>query len=322
MEPRLVQLRTAKRRFYDIQSDVMNSKFHNFVNNLNAFVEFCETEPVMKEITKPLGENKTVNIKEWYDGIFKTGGSMVGSKRYVLPTNPFQQASILYQFVLGIQVDAFNFFNFTIGVYGTTRHDDAVHEFVNDIFRKLFRYLSQKLDDIEAELVKKSPPTSPPAQIPAPSPSQVFIVHGHDREMLTQAELLVRRIGVDPIILSDQASEGQTIIEKFEKHSKVPHAIILLSPDDKGCEACEFPKKAMSRARQNVVLELGFFTGLLGRKGVTVLHRTSEDFEMPSDYHGVEYIPYDDKSNWKLKLVTELEKAGFKVDYSKISLFS
>lgn len=315
----LEQVRTVKRRFYNIQSDVMSSKFHNINNNLNAFVEFCEKEPVMIGITKPLKENPATKITEWYEDIFKTGGSMVGSKRYALSTDPYQQASILYQFVLGIHSGTFNFLNFTIGVYGTSRYDEAVYEFVNDVFRKLFRYLSQKLDEIESELVKKRPLVTPAVEKAVPVPNQVFIVHGHDQEMLTQTELLVRRVGVEPIILGDQAGEGQTIIEKFEKHSKVPHAIVLLSPDDRGCKACDFPKKAMSRARQNVILELGFFTGLLKRKGVTVLHRTSEDFEMPSDYHGVEYIPFDDNNNWKIKLAAELEKAGFKVDYSKIT---
>jgi len=317
MPANIGQLRVVKRRFYDIQSDLMGSKFHDLENNLNAFVEFCEKDPVISEITKPLRENKAVNVQAWYDEIFKTGGSMVGSKRYKLPTDTFQQASILYQFVLGIQSDAFNFLSFTIGVYGTSKYDDSVRAFTSDIVKKLFRYIDQKLDDEEAGLVRK-PPAVTPSPEPTP-PSEVFIVHGHDDTMLTQAELLVRRVGIAPVILSDKSPEGQTIMEKFERYSKVPHAIVLLSPDDKGCRGCDFPEKGMTRARQNVILELGFFTGKLGRRGVTVLHRTAPDFEMPSDYHGVEYIPYDERSEWKIKLAAELERAGYRVDYSKIT---
>jgi len=312
----LLEVRKSKQRYYDIQSDVMQSKYHNFETNLNTFVEFCEKDPAMVKITEPLKENKSVNVVKWYDDIFKTGGSMVGSKRYVLPSDPDQEASILYQFLLGIHAGTFRFQQFTIGVYGRTRFDEAVYEFSNDIFRKMFRYLGHRLDSLEAEYEKKMPTQSQKASPSAPS--QVFIVHGHDNPMLDSVELLVRKMGLEPIILSDQRAEGLTIIEKFEKHSQVPHAIVLLSPDDKGCKKDEPSEKAMTRARQNVVLELGFFTGKLGRHGVTVVHKTVADFEMPSDYHGVEYIPYDDKNDWKLKLAKELERAGFKVDFSKI----
>jgi len=314
----LIQVRTAKQRFYDIQSDLMHSKYHDIENNLNAFVEFCENDTVMRKITQPLIQIKGVDVSKWYEDIFKTGGSMIGSKHYALPPEPQLEASLLYQFVLGIHSGKFDLGAFTISVYGTTKYDDAVYEFVNDIFRRLFRYLSRGLDTLEAELVKKAPIT-PTVRAESSIPIEVFLVHGHDKEMLTSVELLVHQIGLEPIILGGQRSEGLTIIEKFEKHSKVQHAIVLLSPDDKGCKADEFPDNAMFRARQNVILELGFFTGCLGRKGVTVLHKEADDFEMPSDYHGVEYIPYDDKEKWKYKLASELEKAGYKVDYSKIS---
>lgn len=316
----LTQIRTVKQRFYDLQSDIMRSKYHNIGNNLNAFVEFCEKDSVMLEITRPLKENDDVNVKKWYDDIFKTGGSFVGSKRYVLPLDPYQEASILYQFVLGIHSGELSFDNFTIGVYGTTRYDDAVYEFVNDIFTKLFRYLSRNLDALEADHTRKTQAAPSVAKAEEmPIPNQIFVVHGHDREMLASVELLVRQVGLEPIILSDKRNEGLTIIEKFEKHSNVRRAIVLFSPDDKGCKAEKFPDGAMFRARQNVILELGFFTGRLGRKGVTVLHRKLDSFEMPSDYHGVAYIPFDEDNAWKYKLAKELEGAGFKVDYSRIS---
>jgi predicted nucleotide-binding protein len=316
----LMQIRTSKQRFYDIQSDMMRSKYHNIGNNLNAFVEFGEKDAVMSEITQPLKENKNVDVKKWYDDIFKTGGSFVGSKRYVLPSDPYQEASILYQFVLCIHSGKLSFDNFTIGVYGTTRYDDAVYEFVNDIFTKLFRYLSRSLDTLEADYVSKIRTTPVVAKTEETRmPNQVFLVHGHDKEMLTSVELLIRQVGLEPIILSDERNEGLTIIEKFEKHSNVRHAIILLSPDDKGCKAEEFPDGAIFRARQNVILEMGFFTGRLGRKGVTVLHKQADNFEMPSDYHGVSFVPFDKGNTWKYKLTKELEGAGFKVDYSHIS---
>lgn len=60
----------------------------------------------------------------------------------------------------------------------------------------------------------------------------IFIVHGHNHEAKNELELFLKEIGLNPIVLHRKADEGQTIIEKFEKHSNVGYAVILLTPDD------------------------------------------------------------------------------------------
>jgi hypothetical protein len=119
------------------------------------------------------------------------------------------------------------------------------------------------------------------------SNNDVFIVHGHDELMKVEVARTLERLGLTPIILHEKPDEGRTVIEKFEHHSNVGFAVVLLSPDDKGYSVKCAPENAKSRARQNVVLELGFFVGKLGRKRVVALHRVVEGFEMPSDYGGV-----------------------------------
>ena len=143
---------------------------------------------------------------------------------------------------------------------------------------------------------------------------RVFIVHGHDEAMKQTVARSLEKLGLDPVILHEQPSKGRTIIEKFTDYSDVSFAIVLLSSDDFAFPKSASPHRAKSRARQNVVLELGFFLGQLGRGRVLPLYRGDSDFEMPSDYSGVVYTPFDEAGNWRFKLVQELKACGFNVD--------
>lgn len=135
---------------------------------------------------------------------------------------------------------------------------------------------------------------------------RVFVVHGHDVEMKQAVELFITKIGLCPIILADQVNGGKTIIEKFEKNADVGYAIVLLSPDD--------PGKTLARARQNVILEWGYFIGRLGRERVSALKRG--DVELPSDIIGIVWETYDKNGGWKSRLANELIEAGFDIDES------
>lgn len=149
--------------------------------------------------------------------------------------------------------------------------------------------------------------------------NQIFIVHGHDEEMKLAVARTLEKLGLEPIILHEQLNQGRTIIEKFESYSgNVSFAIVLLSPDDIGYKKDQSPKSAMFRARQNVILELGYFMGKLGRKNVFVLHRKESNFELPSDILGTLYTPFDPHNGWKLTLAKELKEVGYKIDFGKL----
>ncbi len=149
--------------------------------------------------------------------------------------------------------------------------------------------------------------------------TDIFIVHGHNNQMREQVENYIKcELGLNPIILFKQPNIGRTIIEKFEKYSNVGVAIILVSPDDIGYSKEQGPGKAKARARQNVILELGYFIAKLGRENVIVLYLSeNEEFgeiELPSDIHSVLYIHFDEEGSWKEKIVQELRSNGFEVD--------
>jgi predicted nucleotide-binding protein len=142
---------------------------------------------------------------------------------------------------------------------------------------------------------------------------RVFVVHGHDGEARETTARLLKAMDFEPVILHEQANQGGTVIEKFEANSDVGFAVVLLTPDDLGRSFKE--EELKPRARQNVLLELGYFIGRLGRNKVCALKRG--DVELPSDYVGVVWEKMDDGGGWKLALARELKAAGHEVDLNK-----
>ncbi len=143
---------------------------------------------------------------------------------------------------------------------------------------------------------------------------RIFVVHGHDNEMVETVARFIIKLGFEPIILREQPNQGRTIIEKFEDFSDVDFALVLFSPDDEGKSIEE--EILHKRPRQNVVFELGFFIGRLGRQNVVVLHREVNDFEMLSDFQGVLFEPY--REGWEFRVAKEIKAAGFEVDLNNL----
>lgn len=144
--------------------------------------------------------------------------------------------------------------------------------------------------------------------------SDVFIVHGHDEAAKESAARLVGKLGLRAVILHEQPNAGNTIIEKFEKYSNVGFAVVLLTPDDV-CAAGSRPAETKARARQNVIFELGYFVGKLGRDRVCALYK--EGVEIPSDFQGVAFVPMDPHSAWHIQLAKEIKAAGIDIDLNK-----
>lgn len=171
--------------------------------------------------------------------------------------------------------------------------------------------IKQAVKALQERIEDHEPSASPQVQSVGYS-DQVFIVHGRDGETKHEAARFLHALGLTPVILDEQANQGMTLIEKFEAHSDVGFAIVLLTSDDEGCLRGE---PLRPRARQNVILELGFFVGRLGRGRVAAIVRGS-DIELPSDINGLVWVRYED--DWKLRLARELRAAGYSVDMNKV----
>jgi predicted nucleotide-binding protein len=144
---------------------------------------------------------------------------------------------------------------------------------------------------------------------------KIFIVHGHRRDMTDAVARTINKLGFSEVILKEKASGGKNILSKFLDYAKdVSYAIVLLTPDDEGRLLKE--KKFMKRARQNVVLELGYFIGTLGADHVfALLDNSKGEIEIPSDYKGILFKEYDGPDGtWTQELIRELRSLGFDVN--------
>ena len=173
----------------------------------------------------------------------------------------------------------------------------------------------------------------------------VFIVHGRDTKSLNEIKTILMEFGLNPIVLHEKPSGSRTIVEKLEKYSDVGYAFIILTPDDLSCSAellseqRELAQRALDkqdsirypvfmkdlsegdlvstsflrpRARQNVILEFGYFIGKLERDRVCCLHKGK--VELPSDMQGIVYIPFEESVNEvRDKIIKELKEAGYEI---------
>ncbi len=168
-------------------------------------------------------------------------------------------------------------------------------------------------NDVFGELKK------PKSQAKSPLLSnKVFIVHGHDDSLKTDLERFLHEIGLVPVVLHREADQGATIIEKFEKHSDVGYAFILLTPDEISYVASqkdieESKRETEYRARPNVIFEFGYFVGKLGRSKVCCLHKG--EVVVPSDLNGLIYKKITDSiESQAYSIIRELKAAGYQVN--------
>jgi predicted nucleotide-binding protein len=155
--------------------------------------------------------------------------------------------------------------------------------------------------------------TGPPETMAAGPDTRVFVVYGHDLQARNALELLLRRMGLNPIVLANLPAAGDTIIEKLEQylgdHANVGFACVLLTADDEGFRKGK-QQEQKYRARQNVILELGMVLSRLGRSRVAILYQ--ESVERPSDIDGLIYIPFREYiEEAKTQLFRELRNAGY-----------
>ena len=143
---------------------------------------------------------------------------------------------------------------------------------------------------------------------------EVFIVHGNDEEKKEAVAAFLTKMELEPVILHEQPGHAMALIEKFEHYGDVVFAIIILTGDDYGYAKGK-PEESKPRPRQNVVFELGFLIGRFQGQHVCALHE--EGLEMPSDYKGAVFIPFDAGGIWKLLIARAMKTANIDVDLNR-----
>lgn len=183
-------------------------------------------------------------------------------------------------------------------------------------------YISEQftpiLDALEFGLPEQASAQPNPNQsttIPPPvarNKRKVFIVHGRDNQAKQEASRFIEKLGLDAIVLHEQASEGMTIIEKIEKYSNdADFALVLYTGCDHGRGAHESNVRPKNRARQNVVFEHGYLMAKLGRENICSL--VKGEIETPNDISGLIYVPMDAPGAWKTEVAKELKACGYTI---------
>jgi predicted nucleotide-binding protein len=183
-----------------------------------------------------------------------------------------------------------------------------VHQWLKDGKADALALLRQAVRALEEDLgeLGQRPAAHPSASQPTTN-NEIFIVHGHDSPAKLEVARLVQKAGLKDVILHEQPNQGRTIIEKFEAHGGAAgFAAIVATADDVGGLD---PDHLQPRTRQNVIGEMFWFAGRLGRDRVCVLVKGK--IEMPSDFAGIGYTEMDDRGVWKAELLRELQAAGY-----------
>lgn len=281
--------------------DLQASQFQTYERPLKKLAQLLrhpELEPYSRELTENLDLNTFLKQSE------ETGGSSVGSAQLLFPDDPREELGLILLLIQKLGDNPEYAINFSHHYFYSGKKVIAgIHSLTSQLiipFVRDFKNYVQSKGSTQAVLKPKLS-------------SKVFIVHGHDDGARETVARFLERIGLEAIILHEQANQGRTVIEKVVAHGDVGFAVVLLTPDDEGCAK---GGNLEPRARQNVLLELGYFIGRLGRDKVCALKRGT--LEIPSDFAGVVWEQMDSAGGWKQALARELAAAGHNIDWNKV----
>lgn len=282
--------------------DLQGSQLQTFERPLKVLVRHLH-HPSLEEINRALTEG--ADFDAFMAESENSGGSMVGSAQLAWPEN--------HKLALGLTLILLDKLaanpNYVISFshkffYSGSKVIAGIHSLTRQLiipFVRDYKDYVMNHGNVKPKLI-------------TPKSKNVFIVHGHDGEARESVARFLTNIGFIPIILHEQANRGRTVIEKVEANSDVSFAIVLLTPDDEG--RAKDVGQLEPRVRQNVLLELGYFIGRLGREHVCALKRGI--VEIPSDFAGVVWETMDAGNGWKQSLGRELEAAGHDIDWNNV----
>ena len=217
---------------------------------------------------------------------------------WTLPKTWELSKSLAYDIYRTISIKGYEF---TLELSFSLFNQTSLSDNLNRLNNTFLEYFVQALKDITN--------ANPEADTQKPKGVRgniAFIIHGHDNELKNEVLLLFKRAGVNSFVLHEQADRGRTIIDKLlEETNPAAYAIALLTPDD-------VMDEGTNRARQNVILEIGYFLGRLGKERLRMI--VKGNVEIPSDLYGILYEKHDESGAWKIKLLKEMQAVGIYVD--------
>ena len=290
------------------------------INNAVRDLQLAQLQTYERPLKKLAHLLKHIELKPYNDALtadldldafieegLQTGSSFVGSKRLVWPAETKKYLGLTFLLIekFGDAPEYASDFSYHF-YYSKSNLLASIQSLISQLIIPFVRdYRTYVQAEGRIQKILKGPLSR-----------KVFIVHGHDNGARELVAGFLERIGLEAIILHEQPNQGRTVIEKVVAHGDVGFAVVLLTPDDEGCVKGGTPA---ARPRQNVLLELGYFIGRLGRDKICALKRG--ELEIPSDFAGVIWDQMDDSGKWKARIACELEAVGHAIDWSKVSRF-
>jgi len=288
---------SLKNAAFDLQrADSQN--YQHPLKKISRLLENADFEVLNADLTTGLDLQGFIDLSE------QTESSMAGSAILQWPEEQEKCLGLTLLLIREMANDERFAVNFCLTFFHSRNILDSIRKFTSSCLIPFIR-------DYQLYIMNNQNPE--PKVVPLKS-RKIFIVHGHDNSSLQSVARFIYKIGLEEIILSERPDGSRTIIEKFEEESTdACFAIVLMTPDDIGSSVSS--ESNQTRARQNVLYELGYFVGKLGRGRVLVLKKG--ELEIPSDLSGVLYTELDDAGGWKRKVLIEMEHAGVEFDQSK-----
>ena len=289
------------KKINDAVLDLQSAGHQSYEHPLKTLVRLLQ-DPVLADANREITND--VDLAKFLEESEHTQGGMVGSARLVWPDDPRQVLGLKYLLICKFGGNPeyllqFGFYFFHSG----TKYLSAIQSVIREL---ILPFARDYKDYVMANGATQN-------RLVMPISKKVFVVHGHDEGARESVARFLEKMDFQAIILHEQANQGRTVIEKVEAHGNVGFAVVLLTPDDEGCAK---GKQLEPRARQNVLLELGYFIGRLGRSRVCALKRG--EVEIPSDFAGMVWTQMDNSSGWKFSLANELKAAGYILDLNKV----
>lgn len=272
---------------------IENSSFNTIRGHVGQLFEHLTNE--IKD--NPVFDIYEAKVDTWLTWLDKNEGGNVGID-WQMPHTFADAKQLAYAMYKKVRDSDYDWLFFVSGEDNLTRAVEKFNQFFLPHFKQALQDIANANPEHAASSLKKV------------GGKTVFIIHGHDHAMMNELQLLLKNGGVSYIVLHEQADRGRTIVDKLAEESALSNfAVAILSPDD-------LLENGQYRARQNVILEMGYFIGLLGKERVRLL--VKGNIEIPSDLYGILYERYDEQGAWKARLAKELIAAGIFVDLQAV----
>jgi hypothetical protein len=281
--------------------DLQSSDLQSYARPIKALGRLLQ-DPALEAINQQLTTG--LDLDAFLAESIQSQGGMVGSAQLAWPDDPEKILGLMWLLIRRFADDPDYMIDFGhTYYYGGSKIMAGIHNITRQMIIPFAR-------DYKGYVMARG---STQPKLVMPMSNKVFIVHGHDGEARETVARYLHVLGFEPVILHEQANQGRTVIEKIEANRDVGFAVVLLTPDDVGRSVKE--EELKPRARQNVLLELGYFICHLGRDRVCTLRRGNVD--IPSDFAGVVWENMDHGGGWKVSLARELKASGHEVDMNK-----